>query len=225
MSTCYMCQTPATSAEHVPPLSFFPTGYRDGLWTVPSCAVHNEHNSRDVEYVRSIIAMSAGTNDIARTLVREKVRRSWERSPRLKSQTFRRFLPALLNGRRTAVVEADLSRFNSIISSIASAIYFKDFGSPWKRDWLIYGSTLIPLQPIVEGRSDQLNPQVRATLNILNFSAHPTPQPMIFCYETFSEGSEDIIYKFIFYEGVVVYAVAGYPATGGRDVRSGQPGS
>lgn len=214
-----MCEAPATSTEHVPPFSFFPTGHRDGLWTVPSCSVHNEDNSRDVEYVRSIIAMDAGTNELAREIVGGKVKRSWERSPRLRSQTLRNSLPALLNGKRTIVVEADLSRFNRSISSIASAIYFKDSSQHWKRDWLVYSSTLIPLRPMLEGRSDTLNPSLRETLNSLDFSAHPSPQPQVFRYETFIEGDEDLIYKFVFYEGVVVYAVAGYPLSATKSLK------
>src|ERR1044071_8771158 len=69
MSSCYMCDAPATTREHVPPSCFFPAGYRTDLWTVPACRSHNQDNSPDVEYTRSIIALDGTTNQIARELV------------------------------------------------------------------------------------------------------------------------------------------------------------
>ena len=39
--TCYACERPASTIEHCPPKSFFPSGQRQDLMTVPSCEEHN----------------------------------------------------------------------------------------------------------------------------------------------------------------------------------------
>jgi hypothetical protein len=136
MSSCYMCHAQAVTREHAPPLSFFPREYRSDLWTVPACPKHNHANSRDVEYVRSIIAMDVHTSNIARQLVRDPVSRSWKRSSLLKARTFGRVVPALVRGRPSAIVETEFGRFERIIGSIAHAIYFRETGSRWLRDWM-----------------------------------------------------------------------------------------
>jgi hypothetical protein len=205
-----MCDALATTREHVPPSCFFPAGYRTDLWTVPACRSHNQDNSPDVEYTRSIIALDGSTNQIARELVRSKVRRSWERSPLLKARTFKRVAPSVVRGQRTAIVEADLPRFNCIISSIAFAIYFRETGVRWQRDWLVYSSTMVAGKVAFEGRPDPLNPPLRATLTDIPFEARNVPQPAVFQYGVFEESTDDLLYRFTFYEGAVVYAIASH---------------
>src|SRR6185437_6074985 len=70
--TCYACDQPATTREHVPPFSFFPEGHKQNLITVPSCAAHNNANSKDVEYVRNIITTSFGVNSVGETIFSTK---------------------------------------------------------------------------------------------------------------------------------------------------------
>ena len=63
--TCYMCDSVETSREHVPPACFFPPAkeigrdLRRNLITVPSCDVHNSLKSKDDEYLRTVITMTA----------------------------------------------------------------------------------------------------------------------------------------------------------------------
>jgi len=212
---CYMCDSSATSREHVPPSCFFPPGYRTDLWTVPACPSHNHDNSQDVEYIRGIIALDASTNHVARELVRGKVTRSWERSPSLMARTFRRVVPAVVRGQRTAMTEAEVPRFERVISSIAFAIYFRETGARWPRDWLVCSSTMVAGPFAVEGRPDTHNPSLRKTLAEVPFETREVPQPAVFQYAGFREGQDDLVYRFTFYEGAVAYAIAGH--------RAGQP--
>ena len=221
MPDCYMCDAPATSREHVPPSSFFPAGHRTGLWTVPACSNHNHDNSLDVEYTRSIIALDVNTNQIARELVSGKVSRAHERRPLLKARTFRRVAPALVRGQRTAIFEADFPRFERIISSIACAIYFREAGARWRRDWLVYSSTMVAGQVAFEGGTDTLNPPLRDRLAAIPFELRDVPQPAVFQYAVFRDGPDDLLYRFTFYEGAVVYAIAG-PRS--RETAPEQPG-
>src|SRR6185503_5255413 len=85
---CYMCDKPAVTREHAPPLAFFPSDLRVNLITVPSCKFHNNDNSRDVEYVRNIIVTDINSNEVARELFSKKVLPSFKRSPKLTSKTF-----------------------------------------------------------------------------------------------------------------------------------------
>lgn len=60
---CYMCVSPATSREHVPPLCLFPESkdvggkdYRRNLITVPSCDEHNSKKESDDEFLMVSLA-------------------------------------------------------------------------------------------------------------------------------------------------------------------------
>ena len=52
-----MCDRNAVSSEHVPPKNLFPEqkdvgkDYRQYLITVPSCEIHNNHKSKDDEFL------------------------------------------------------------------------------------------------------------------------------------------------------------------------------
>ena len=123
---CYMCKAEATTREHVPPRSFFPTGHRDNLVTVPSCVTHNHDQSRDIEYVRNVIAGFHGTNVQAEQTF-EVAKRSFDRSPALFYQTFGDFETVLVNGEETGVFTFDLERVKSVMRarlSFISDIYF-----------------------------------------------------------------------------------------------------
>jgi hypothetical protein len=68
---CYMCPSPATSREHVPPRNLFPEAkdvddqaYRVNLITVPSRDAHNSAKSRDDEFLMVSLAGIIGNNSI-----------------------------------------------------------------------------------------------------------------------------------------------------------------
>ncbi len=111
---CYMCDATAVTKEHVPPKCFFPDRLRRNLVTVPSCVDHNLENSKDVEYVRNVISTQRGTNDVAAELF-EKTKRSFDRSPKLMSQTFRSMTPIIVSGEETGAFTVDLARHKSVV--------------------------------------------------------------------------------------------------------------
>jgi hypothetical protein len=63
-----------------------------------------------------------------------------------------------------------------------------------------------------EGMHDTLNPPLRKTLAEVPFEIRDVPQPAVFQYAGFREGSDDILYRFTFYEGAVAYAIASHRA-------------
>lgn len=83
---CYWCgielTKPSINREHVPPLCFFPKGYRNNLMTVPSCEKHNNHLSKLDEkfqfYLKAHRSNSVANNDFLDTVVRGLKRKEKE---------------------------------------------------------------------------------------------------------------------------------------------------
>ena len=211
MTSCYMCDAPGTTREHVPPRAFFPPGHRSNLWTVPSCSLHNHRNSLDVEYARSVLALDAATNDIARQVVRGSVFRSWQRRPSLQSRTFRRWRRTTLAGRRTGIVETEVPRIDNVVSAVASAIFFREFASPFRGSWMVYLSGFVsPYEG--PGREDPLNARLRRALEQIAFDEQSTPHPCVFRYARYAGSGENLIYRCMFYEGNGVFAISMPPS-------------
>ncbi|KAB2518033.1 hypothetical protein F8N49_23240 [Pseudomonas sp. GXM4] len=84
--TCYMCEQPATSVEHVPPKCIFPefkdaqVDLRRKLITVPSCDDHNAKKSRDDEFLMVSIAGIIGNNSIGYEHYQGKIQRALRRT-------------------------------------------------------------------------------------------------------------------------------------------------
>lgn len=128
-NTCYMCDSAATSEEHVPPKCVFPkrTSLRKNLIKVPSCDVHNLRKSKDDELLRHILASAPANNQIALDLV-HTVLRSFDRRPHIIGT----FLPDLtevtVGDTGTASFTIDLPRFTASIESVVRALHFNVFG-------------------------------------------------------------------------------------------------
>lgn len=85
--TCYMCDSIATTKEHVPPKCLFPEKkdigedkYRLHLMTVPSCEEHNNTKSDDDEFLMVSLAGILGNNSIGYIHSQGKVLRAIRRS-------------------------------------------------------------------------------------------------------------------------------------------------
>ena len=92
---CYMCDAPATSREHAPPLCLFPE-FKDvpvtcgaGLITAPSCDAHNGAKSKDDEFLRAMILMTAApASEAAKNLFMGKLLRAAKRKPLVRQAFF-----------------------------------------------------------------------------------------------------------------------------------------
>ena len=125
MTTCYMCNSLATSSEHTPPRSIFPksSSYRTNLIKVPSCDVHNSSKSKDDELVRHVLACAPGNNDLAHKVV-NSVLRSFDRKPHIIGSFFPDLNPVTIGGEETASFTIDLDRFHTSIQSMVRALYY-----------------------------------------------------------------------------------------------------
>jgi len=203
---CYMCAADATTREHAPPRSFFPSGFRDGLVTVPSCPGHNNDNSADVEYVRNVIVGAYPVNEVGLSLL-TKAQRSFDRSPALFVQTYRESWPVLTPEGQSAISRLDMARFDSVMAAIARALYYKDEGKQYYGKWGIFSPSLYSSKALLSGGIDDWE-RFRKTLTMVTFSPLPTPQPRVFKYWVWREADSKLVYKFEFYEGFVVNALA-----------------
>lgn len=201
---CYMCDREGTTREHVPPFGFFPSLHRENLITVSSCPDHNHKNSKDVEYVRNVIVSHYGTNELAREYFKNKVVRSFDRSPKLKSQTFRKRKPILVSDQETIVYQIEMDRFKLILKAIAYAIYFKDFGESYHGDWAILSPSMVAGKVAFENSADTYNLKILEELAKVPFVEKKVNNPQVFKYHEYIDAGGGVIYKFEFYEGFIV---------------------
>jgi hypothetical protein len=138
--TCYMCDQPATSDEHVPPKCLFPeekdlpkgVSLREDLIKVPACDIHNMARSKDDEYLLYVLSMNIVNNAVAFRQFSTKVLRASDRRPGL--------MQSILSGHQEVVavdeagtahnslmVKADMARIHKCFNQIARALYYKDF--------------------------------------------------------------------------------------------------
>lgn len=199
-----MCDAVATSVEHAPPDCFFPEGYRSNLVTVPSCAKHNEANAKDVEYVRNVISTQRGTNGAA-ALIFETTKRSLEHSPKLAARTFRDLRPIMIAGEETGAFPIDLPRHRRVMEAIAYALYFRDSKKKHRGDWQIFTPSFKYAAKVHQGEPDPWE-SFRAYVESGDYKPMTVPQPEVFKYGVIEMEQGQIIYRFEFYESVVVMA-------------------
>lgn len=124
-STCYMCEKPGDTNEHVPPKCFFPKKeeFRRNLITVPSCTEHNNEKSGEDEYMRVLFVGAAGNTS----------------DPELASRTIRslqhkkklaREMIAMSRTRRGYTVNEE--RIKTYLTSVAKALYRHAFGEKFQ---------------------------------------------------------------------------------------------
>ncbi len=203
MNKCYMCSAEGATREHAPPYSFFPNGYRNHLWTVPSCDEHNSKNSMDVEYVRNVIATHLATDGSAGNHLQDKVLGSFKNSPKLLNRTFADAKPIIINGQETGVYTLDLPRFKKVMEAIAYAVYWRLSGKPYPGSWGLFSPSLVSHKTLYEGRPDSWE-EYRHLLSRIRYEETQTPEPEIFRLGVHQFDEKRFIYAFMFYGGFVV---------------------
>ncbi len=199
VEVCYMCDQSASNSEHVPPRSFFPKGKRTNIWTVPSCPTHNLDNKLDVEYVRNVITTQLGTNATAEQVL-EVAKRSWDCSPALFARTFHDIEAVIVQEQETGAFPLDLARVKSVMSAVAHALAYRDFGRQYLGDWRVFCATLRSQKPTPDW--DKL----RRALAGAAYEPVVTPQPDVFEYGIHRTKPIGFIYRLVFYGGFVVFA-------------------
>ena len=200
-----MCDKPAVTREHAPPLAFFPNNLRVNLITVQSCKFHNNDNSKDVEYVRNIVVTDINSNNLARRVFSEKVLPSFRHSPKLRSQTFARMREVNVWGMPSAIVQTHRSRFNPVMRAIAAALYFNEFGERFAYKWSVHSAHMLSENQAFLDLPDPMTPQINAMLRSVPVADRDVNQPEVFQYGVYRGEKYSIVYRLRFYGGVDTY--------------------
>ena len=201
--TCYACDQPATTREHAPPQSFFPEGHRHNLITVPSCALHNNDNSKDVEYARNIICVSFGVNSVAEQHFLDKALRSLDRSPALLQKSFGDIRPVIVQGLQVGAFTTDPNRLSKVLSACLTALHFLETGEKIPRWEIVFtnfgfsGGDTTPEQ--VEAWNQALS-----IFKLIPFHVRQTSSPDVFQYAV-SDIEGGRVYSMRFYKAFLIF--------------------
>jgi hypothetical protein len=205
---CYVCGAQAVDVEHVPPTSYFPKGKKSQLITVPSCALHNYHLQHDQEYVRAIVATEQSTNSFARQFSEDKVVRSILRSQRMFNDVFSGAEPTLgLDGKPTAKLITDLSRFNRVMQMMAYGLYFHLNHKRYLGGFDIHSPNFTSTGIESEGDRQYMDVISRSALKS-NFQHVQLPNEDVFALGINVKNDFEFAYRLEFYYGFIVLAVS-----------------
>ena len=144
---CYLCDEESTSTEHTPARCFFPSDKRKNLVTVRSCSKHNQDTTLDDEYVKTVISMAKGTNDIALRHFKDKGLRAFRKNPKFASLVSKN--PKQLNfikgneETKAHTYEVDRIRFDRTLRKIAYGLYYYKYKQTWNNELEIATENLI----------------------------------------------------------------------------------
>ena len=134
---CYWCGENLTSVtkqrEHVPPLSFFPKGFRENLMTVPACGKHNNSFSELDEKFQFLIK-AFRTNKVAENDLYDRVIRGLQRKEKQKfvDELQRNTSFGKINGKSHLFLELNGNEPDIFIEKIIRGIYFYHNEKPAK---------------------------------------------------------------------------------------------
>jgi hypothetical protein len=140
--TCYACDQPKVSREHVPPLCFFPEEkdasgqsiYRKNLIRVPSCDFHNTRKSDDDLYVAFQLAGTIHGNHCAALVRQGVITRCLVRDQQERGSAFTNRLLNQIVGRlgENFVGILDAKRMVRVLDLCARGVYFYEKLKPLK---------------------------------------------------------------------------------------------
>ncbi len=212
-TTCYMCDSVGTSREHAPPACLFPSAQeisrdlRRNLITVPSCDRHNSLKSKDDEYLRAVIVMTAaGQNKVDQHQFFGKLLPAVARRPHA-YKSFFADKGTVAKGKDRAL-QIDRKRFNNCIDHLARAIFFDAF----ERKWQLPISIISP--NLFSGiHSDQIVPHqpaeiaTAASKQFLGGEPIKGENPEVFKYRIrYDEANESYTFAAIFYDWFEVFS-------------------
>ena len=203
--TCYACGQPATTKEHAPPQSFFPKGHRNNLITVPSCAVHNNDNSQDVEYARNIISVTNGVNEVGTQHFLRKGVASLEHTPALLVTSFSDIRPLSIDGQTVGAFTLDTDRIDRVISATLTALHFHE-----TREKLVRWHVVIPNRGFSSRNNtpEEMQKWTRfmSMFTQISYTPRTTGSPEVFRYAV-SDLKDGWVYQLVFYNGYFFFGL------------------
>lgn len=209
---CYLCDGEATSVEHSPAKSFFPSDIRVNLITVPSCSLHNEDTSADDEYVRNIISMSLGNNSTGVSHFTDKGTRSLSRSIGLMKATTGKNKrvyytePDSEELKPSYAFQIDRLCFDRVMRKTAYGIFHYKYGQTWNRE-LIVGTEYLRTEGLQADQIGELLSQAKEYHHLVKFEG-TNPDVFQFSFQrTESDDVRDQILIMKYYGGFEVWVM------------------
>lgn len=217
MRSCYMCEDPAESSEHVPPKCFFPErkdlgsyrDYRQNLITVPSCKRHNLSKSKDDEYLLFVVVGHWENNEVAQRLFSTKILRAIRGRPRKRQVYLRQWIRARVGSMTTGAPVVDRGRFDESMACVARGLHFHHFdGEQWTADiWVETGALVLVGGIDFEQRSARLQALELLSAKYLKNKPWLGDNPAVFCYQIYrDEDTTHLLVRMRFYQGFTVLA-------------------
>lgn len=217
VSTCYMCDRPATSSEHVPPKAFFPKAadtpegddLRQNLITVPACDLHNSAKSKDDEYTSYAIAFHFEGNEIVAHSSAKKFLRAIKRRRGLIGILKDNF-PVIVDGRPTIGFRVDMPRVDRVFDHVARGLFYHHYGQPHQGEVKL----LFPNLFDVTSTNRTLRTELDTSLRSLGSAERHGDNPSAFYYQVVDNARDGrLLIRLVLYEGFIVDCLlAGVPA-------------
>lgn len=215
--TCYMCNMPATSREHVPPKCFFPEqkdfgrskDYRQNLLSVSSCDQHNTSKSQDDEYLLFLITSHFDNNLIAQKHFSTKIIRAVKRNPSM-YKFVEKNSPILIDGQPTIAYTVDLARFNKEIDHITRALFYIHYNQKLDLPINIHTPDLFAINQQDADKINQHTKEIEeVTVNALTTQPKHGQNKEVFYYQHMTiPHIPSFVFRMVFYSGFVVIAYA-----------------
>lgn len=127
--------------------------------------------------------------------------RSIERRPAIAGTTFDNLREIRFDGEETGAFDVDLRRFGRVMTAIAQAIHYHDFGGKIR-----YWHVFCPSLQTLSAQPDGWEP-LRRTVQVTRYAYQHTAYPKVFSYgrAVFSKKSW-ALYQFVFYDALIVNA-------------------
>lgn len=163
MGHCVYCGCEGVvTDDHIPPKSLYPKAAHSRLLKIPSCPTCNNGASKDDEYLRTMIALSAKGERTAsldtlsaatvRSLARPEATHFLESIMRGVTETF---IPSPAGVLVPAVLgNVDLTRFDRVMARVIKGIFFAERGTRLSSDYKVvsYSTAGLTRIPVAVGR-------------------------------------------------------------------------
>lgn len=152
--SCYFCDAPSTSREHVPPRCIFPeqkdvpdcSNFRNNLITVPSCDAHNSEKSEDDVYLMMVLVSYFQNNEAAQNQITSKVTRAFVIDQTLARTVVRNLQEVKVAGKLQPAIELNEDRFYRSLELVAHGLHFHSFKSGATHPYRIISSKAVQLE-------------------------------------------------------------------------------
>jgi hypothetical protein len=140
---CYLCGTPASAWDHIPPLGLFPKPRPDNLITVPACLACNHGRSLDDEYFRVVVAAGSRDSPQSTVLLHQRIIPRMRQKPALILDFLKSIRPVDIHSEGGIYLGSgpafsiDRPRVQTVVDKIVRGLFLKHTGRRLAADYVV----------------------------------------------------------------------------------------